>query len=650
MRKIFLAGTALVLLTFVAFVLITARAGAGVNGATPPDAPDLLASGLPNQALGDGSISTALEKVAVSPTITTTCDPAWHLVSSPNFVSGSNFLYGVKEIAPDDVWAVGYYTSTDSISRTLTLHWNGTDWNIIPSPNTEAHDNILRSVSASASNDVWAVGYYGDDDNMNQTLTMHWDGSQWSIVPSPSTTSPANFLWEVASVGENDVWAVGYSGDGGYRYAQTLTMHWAGVQWRIVSSPNPERGDYLQGITALATGDVWAVGTRRDSQDLSQTLILHWGGSQWDIVPSPNGPGDSTLTAIDAHTANDIWAVGHYFAGPQESPPLVEHWDGSQWSIVPSPGFGGSRHELNAVVALASDDAWILGYRHLGSPFILHWDGGQWSITEDNHDQTLAWIVVLGADGLSSTDIWAVGTYFGADTGGLNRTRILRYDGTCAPGGTPTPTPTACPIQFSDVPSGSTFYPFVRCLACRGIVNGYPDGTFRPSNPSTRGQTAKIVSNAAGLIDDPGPQRFQDIPPGSTFYTYTQRLANIGVVSGYPCGGAGEPCVPPDSLPYFRPNAGMSRGQVAKLASEAAQLDNPVGPQRFQDLPQGSTFYTYTQRLANMGIVSGYPCGGAGEPCVPPDNLPYFRSGNENTRGQVSKIVSYTFFLDCYSP
>ena len=51
-------------------------------------------------------------------------------------------------------------------------------------------------------------------------------------------------------------------------------------------------------------------------------------------------------------------------------------------------------------------------------------------------------------------------------------------------GGTDTPTvtvtSTACPIQFTDVPNGSTFYVWIRCLACRNIVIGYADDTFRP--------------------------------------------------------------------------------------------------------------------------------------------------------------------------
>jgi hypothetical protein len=166
----------------------------------------------------------------------------------------------------------------------------------------------------------------------------------------------------------------------------------------------------------------------------------------------------------------------------------------------------------------------------------------------------------------------------------------------------------------------------------------------------TRGQLSKIVSNAAGFDDDPGPQQFEDVPAGSTFYDFIGRLANRAIVSGYPCGGVGEPCVPPDNLPYFRPNANVTRGQLSKIVSEAAGFTEPVGAQQFEDVPVGSTFYDWIWRLTDRGIMNGYPCGGAGEPCIPPDDLPYFRPGANATRGQASKIVANTFFPGCNPP
>src|SRR5687767_13850664 len=107
-----------------------------------------------------------------------------------------------------------------------------------------------------------------------------------------------------------------------------------------------------------------------------------------------------------------------------------------------------------------------------------------------------------------------------------------------------------CGLQFSDVPSTSTFYTPVRCLACRGVISGYSDGTFRPNTPITRGQLAKMVSNARGFNEPVSGQTFHDVPPSHTFYAWIQRLAARGIMSGYRCGGPGEPCV--NNRPYFR--------------------------------------------------------------------------------------------------
>jgi 5'-nucleotidase/2',3'-cyclic-nucleotide 2'-phosphodiesterase/3'-nucleotidase/5'-nucleotidase len=220
------------------------------------------------------------------------------------------------------------------------------------------------------------------------------------------------------------------------------------------------------------------------------------------------------------------------------------------------------------------------------------------------------------------------------------------------------PSPTACTRQFSDVPPGSTFYAYIDCIYCLGIVDGYPDGTFRPNHNVTRGQLAKIASNSAGFNDTPTGQQFEDVPPtgpDSTFYVYIYRMVHRGLINGYPCGASpAGPCVPPANLPYFLPNQPATRGQISKIISNAAGFnDTPTG-QTFQDVPPsgpGSTFYAYIYRLVIRGIVSGYPCGAppAG-PCVPPGNLPYFLPDAYATRAQASKIDVLTFFPDCNIP
>lgn len=225
----------------------------------------------------------------------------------------------------------------------------------------------------------------------------------------------------------------------------------------------------------------------------------------------------------------------------------------------------------------------------------------------------------------------------------------------------PTATVTACPIQFKDVPSsgpGSTFYSFVRCLACRNIISGYPCGApgepcpgsyFRPGVNVTRGQLSKIVALAAGLSGPTGGQIFEDVNNANAFYDPVQQLASRGYIGGYPCGTTpSEPCGG-SNRSYFRPGQNTTRGQLSKIVSETAQFTDPPGAQQFTDVPSGSTFFNWINRLANRGIISGYPCGAANEPCDG-QQRPYFRPGDLVNRGQTAKIVANTFFPNCVTP
>ncbi len=540
--------------------------------------------------------------------------------------------------------AVGYYTSAFGVQQTLTEHWDGNSWRIVYSPSNGSGNAHLSSVAALLSNDVWSVGYYTDSNSSQKTLMLRWDGAQWNIVPSPSTDSTYNVLTGVASVTSDDVWAVGYHTDGGASLRQTLTLHWDGAQWSIIPSPNFGEGhNALLGVSATPVGDVWAVGFTQITLGGGHTLTLHWNGTAWDRIPSPDGGPytEDILYSVVALTVGDVWAVGESFRPSNTWYTLVEHWDGNQWSVVPSPSSEGIRNVLNGVSASAPDDVWAVGSR-LVQTLTLHWDGAQWSrVPSPNIDLggNFNAVLALGAD-----NVWAVGH----SRGSIVQTFIAQYTSSCSP--PPTSTPTACPIQFSDVPSDNPFYEYIRCLTCRGIVSGYDDGTFRPNNNITRRQIAKIVSNAAGFTEDPDPQIYEDVDPANPYYTWINRLSRRGYMGGYPCGvSSEEPCVEPDNRPYFRPFNSATRGQISKIVSNAAEFDDPPIGQIFSDVPPDNGFYTWIDRLAIRGIVSGYPCGGEGEPCDD-RNRPYLRPNNSVTRGQASKIVANTFYPYCQTP
>lgn len=137
---------------------------------------------------------------------------SWNVVPSPN--NGNSVLSGIATIAPNDIWAVGYSSPSNKIySKTLIEHWDGTSWSIVPSPNVPSTSNGLSGVTAISATDIWAVGSTG---KRGISLIEHWNGTTWSIVASPNPGDHANSFNAVASVpGSNYVWAVGttnYSG------------------------------------------------------------------------------------------------------------------------------------------------------------------------------------------------------------------------------------------------------------------------------------------------------------------------------------------------------------------------------------------------------------------------------------------------------
>lgn len=218
---------------------------------------------------------------------------------------------------------------------------------------------------------------------------------------------------------------------------------------------------------------------------------------------------------------------------------------------------------------------------------------------------------------------------------------------TDTPVGIPSPVPTGYPTvvpcyAFTDVQPSDWFYEPVNWMSCNGIAGGYSDGSFRPNNATTRGQTTKMLVGAFHLntnVQD-GPH-FTDVPVDSPFYPYVETANAAGIIGGYACGSPGEPC-DSDNRPYFRPNNLVTRTQITKIVVLTAQQVDPVAWQliypstaTFTDVPTNNTFFPYVETAVAKGVISGYECGGPGEPC--PGR--YFRTQLEATRAQISKIT-----------
>ena len=391
-------------------------------------------------------------------------------------------------ISANDVWAVGSFGDSSNYYQTLTEHWDGVAWSVVGRPNVSPIVSVLTGVSATGPDDVWAVGWYSTTGPNAQNMTMHWDGTQWRLVSSPTAGTNSRFN-AVVAISASDVWAVGYSGASTY---QALAIHWNGTAWSVVWTTNVGTGsNALNAVAALASNDVWAVGY---DESLLQTLTLHWDGSSWGVVSSPSvGTDGSVLTDVTAIAPDEVWAVGYSGSYFSAFLTLTMHWDGSAWNIVASPD-PSSDNQLSGVASLAAGDVWAAGFDSdgtLGNTLTEHWDGTTWNVVASANVSSTNSLMAVAP--VSAYDAWAVGSKF---SGGFYHSLIERYVNTCGPTSTPsvtateTPTtppsasatPTACDINFNDVLPGSTFYAYVHCLACLDIVQGYPDGSFRPND------------------------------------------------------------------------------------------------------------------------------------------------------------------------
>src|SRR5581483_6065098 len=230
----------------------------------------------------------------------------------------THYLQGVTCMSASDCWAVGNYNNDNFISQTLTEHWDGTSWAIVGSPNTSTmQENDLYGVTCVSASECWAVGYYINDNHIRQTLIERWDGTSWAIVSSPNTsTTQYNDLSGVTCVSASECWAVGYYNNDNF-ISQTLTEHWDGTSSAIVSSPNTSttQNNDLSGVTCVSASECWAVAFYYNDNFISQTLTEHWDGTSWAIVSSPNTSTtqNNYLTGVTCVSASECWAVAFYY-------------------------------------------------------------------------------------------------------------------------------------------------------------------------------------------------------------------------------------------------------------------------------------------------------------------------------------------------
>ena len=244
---------------------------------------------------------------------------AWTTAVVPSVGADDNFLESVSCVSATFCVAVG--ASFDGTKyQTLVATWNGSAWAVAVSPNEGPDANLLSSVSCTSTTSCVAVGHYFDGPYTSgiKTLAMKWDGTDWTIIPSPNNnlgTDP-NRLFSVSCVSPTSCFAIGSTGSGGI---ETLAMTWDGTDWTILLSPNPAAENYLESVSCVSSTECVVVGVGVDNSNVGSPLVLTWNGTMWtQLSVADVGTEDDMLSGVSCAASYSCMAVGYSATNGQD--------------------------------------------------------------------------------------------------------------------------------------------------------------------------------------------------------------------------------------------------------------------------------------------------------------------------------------------
>jgi hypothetical protein len=261
------------------------------------------------------ALLSATGSAIVAGLVLTTGAPAFAATATQVPVQSTGFFggfLGVDAVSPTDGWAVG------GNGNGVVQRFNGTRWSIFPSPDLLAGGANgwadLSGVDATSASNAFAVGNSTAATGGAKTaVALHWNGSAWSKQAVPKAAGTDTELTAVKAFSATDAWAVGETASSGFTFRKTLAMHYDGTAWRAVPTPSPGTNtNFVTAVDGVASGNVWAVGyllNQPYGNRIRQSMILHWDGTAWTQVPSPSN-ASTFLYDVAAVSATDAWAVG----------------------------------------------------------------------------------------------------------------------------------------------------------------------------------------------------------------------------------------------------------------------------------------------------------------------------------------------------
>jgi hypothetical protein len=317
----------------------------------------LLAAGLTSGAPADAS------------------SPHWTIQATPNQPGNNSQLQGVACSSAKACIAVGYDPKFVEV-------WNGSQWTIQPTPTPAgATGSQLTGIACASPTACTAIGSYTNSDFQGFELIEHWNGSHWTIQPTPEQANGG--LNAIACPSPTECTAVGSNGN-------PFVEAWNGSHWTIQPTPHLVGGGQLTGVACPTRTACTAVGFSYNKAGTQQYLLAEiWNGSHWTVQTTAPPAGIlSQLNAVACPSPTACTAVGEtYLVHQGRLIWLVEAWNGSHWTIQPTPTPTGAGSTVPKGVACVSATACTaVGFYSTSGPSGTYlteaqtWNGSRWTI------------------------------------------------------------------------------------------------------------------------------------------------------------------------------------------------------------------------------------------------------------------------------
>jgi hypothetical protein len=229
--------------------------------------------------------------------------------------------------------------------------WDGANWTSHPMPTPNGSDrDLVFDVSCVSPSWCDAVGTTGSASFPRRPLVEHWDGSAWTVVPSPALAGTFRYvaLQAISCTSTTACLAVGYDD---YDF-KPVVESWNGSDWSLASDTGLSARAALDSVSCWAA-DACLVASSEYTGPLRTALVDLWNGSTFTrtTIAGPSGTHQPTVLGVACRSETACVAVGY---DGDHLRALVQSWNGTSWHIVTGPTIHASQSEFTSVSCATS--------------------------------------------------------------------------------------------------------------------------------------------------------------------------------------------------------------------------------------------------------------------------------------------------------